>query len=186
MDMPDRRGSGSRRTPEPLYLAIARVVKPFGVRGELKLEVLTGSPDRLGRLSHVYVGESATPHKVVHFRWHGDELLLRLSDVRDRDAAEELRGQLVQIAREDAVPLDPGEFYEHQIIGLSVVTTDGEPLGHVVEVLATGANDVYVVQGPRGEILLPARVEVVRAIDLDAGIITVTLLPGLLPASHEA
>jgi 16S rRNA processing protein RimM len=92
-----------------------------------------------------------------------------------------LRGQLVQIAREEAVPLQAGQFYEHQIVGLSVVTADGHALGQVVEVLATGANDVYVVLGPRGEILLPARAEVVRAIDLDAGTMTVVLLPGLTP-----
>jgi len=58
-----------------------------------------------------------------------------------------LRGQLVQIAREEAAPLQAGHFYEHQIVGLSVVTVDGQALGQVVEVLATGANDVYVVQG---------------------------------------
>jgi 16S rRNA processing protein RimM len=159
---------------------VARVLKPWGVRGELKLEVLTDFPEKLGRLSHVYLGPEAVPHPVARFHWHSSELLLLLADVRDRDAAEALRGQLVQIAREDAVPLEAGQFYEHQIIGLSVVTTEGKSLGQVVEVLATGANDVYVVQGHLGEILLPARVEVVREIDLDAGTMTVALLPGLL------
>ena len=157
------------------------MLKPWGVRGELKLEVLTGFPDRLGRLKRVYVGPAATPHAVTCFRWHSGDLLLQLEDVGDRTTAEALRGQLVQIAREDAVPLEPGQFYEHQIVGLAVVTAEGEPLGQVVQVLATGANDVYVVQGPRGEVLLPARVEVVRDIDLDAGTMTVALLPGLLP-----
>lgn len=162
-------------------MAIARVQKPWGVRGELKLEVLTGFPDQLGRLKHVYLGEEAVQHDVVRFRRHGDELLLQLADVCDRNGAEPLHGQLVQIAREEAAPLQAGQFYEHQIVGLSVVTVDGHALGEVVEVLATGANDVYVVQGLRGEILLPARVEVVRAIDLDAGTMTVSLLPGLMP-----
>jgi 16S rRNA processing protein RimM len=180
MDTPDLRGSGKRRVPEPRFLAIARVVKPWGVRGELKLEVLTGFPDQLGRLTRVYLGPEAAPHTVARFHWHSGELLVQLADVRDRNAAELLRDQLVQIAREDAIPLEPGQFYEYQIIGLNVITTDGEPLGQVVEVLSTGANDVYVVQGPRGEVLLPARAEVVRAIDLDAGTMTVTLLPGLL------
>jgi 16S rRNA processing protein RimM len=151
------------------------------VRGELKLEVLTGFPEQLGRLKRVYLGSEAIPHKVTRFSWHGDELLLLLADVHDRDAADELRGQLVQITRQDAMPLEPGQFYEYQIVGLKVVTHEGEPLGQVVEVIATGANDVYVVQGPRGEVLLPARVEVVREIDLEAGTITVTPLPGLLP-----
>jgi 16S rRNA processing protein RimM len=162
-------------------LVVARVLKPRGVCGELELEVLTGFPEKLGRLKRVYLGEGAVPHDVAHFRWHGDDLLLQLADIRDRNAAETLRSQIVQIARQEAVPLEPGQFYEHQIIGLNVVTIEGEPLGQVVEVLATGANDVYVVQGPRGEVLLPARVEVVRAIDLDTGTMTVKLLPGLLP-----
>ena len=161
-------------------MAIARVVKPWGLRGELKLQVLTGFPDQLARLKRVYLGPEAVPYTVVHFHWHSGELLMQLTDVRDRNAAEMLRDQLVQIAREDATPLEPGQFYEYQIVGLSVVTRDGEPLGQVVEVLSTGANDVYIVQGPRGEVLLPARAEVVRAIDLDAGTMTVTLLPGLL------
>ena len=161
-------------------MAIGRVVKPWGARGDLKLQVLTGFPDQLGRLKHVYLGPEAVPYTVARFRWHSGELLLRLTDVGDRNAAELLRDQLVQIAREDATPLEPGQFYEYQIVGLNVVTTDGEPLGQVAEVLSTGANDVYVVQGPRGEVLLPARIEVVRAIDLDAGTMTVTLLPGLV------
>jgi 16S rRNA processing protein RimM len=128
----------------------------------------------------VYLGPEAVQYTVARFRWHSGELLLQLADVRDRNAAEMLRDQLVQIAREDATPLEPGQFYEYQIVGLNVVTTDGEPLGQVAEVLSTGANDVYIVQGPRGEVLLPARAEVVQAIDLDAGTMTVTLLPGLL------
>ena len=180
MDRPDSRGSGKQCVPEPRFLAIARVVKPWGVRGEIKLEVLTGFPDQIERLKRVYVGSKAVPHDVAHFHWHSGELLLQLADVRDRNAAELLRGQLVQIPHEEAVPLKPGEYYERQIIGLHVTTTEGEPLGQVVEVLATGANDVYVVQGPRGQVLLPARVEVVRSIDLEAGTMTVTLLPGLI------
>jgi len=83
---------------------------------------------------------------VVRFRWHADELSCSC-DVCDRNRADSLRGQLVQVAREEAVPLQAGQFYEHQIVGLNVVTADGQALGQVVEVLATGANDVYVVQG---------------------------------------
>lgn len=180
MNISNKGGSGRPRAPEPRYLSIARIVRPWGVRGEMKLEVLTSFPDKLDRLERVYLGPDAVPHRVEHFRWHSGDLHLRLSDVRDIDAAEALRNQLVQIPFEAAVPLGPGEFYEHQIIGLNVVTTEGEPLGQVVEVMATGANDVYVVQGPRGQVLLPARAEVVRKIDLEAGAMTVTLLPGLL------
>lgn len=176
----DSRGSGKQRIPGPRFLAVARVVKPWGVRGEMKLEVLTGFPDQIGRLKRVYLGAKAVSHDVTRFYWHSGALLVQLADVRDRAAAELLRDQLVQIPVEDAVPLRPGEYYEHQIIGLNVATTEGEPLGQVVEVLATGANDVYVVLGPRGQVLLPARAEVIRSIDLEAGTMTVTLLPGLV------
>ena len=180
MDLLSTGGSGRQHVPEPRYLSVARIVRPWGVHGEMKLEVLTDFPDQLGRLKRVYLGPDAVPHEVQRFRWHSDELHLLLSDVRDGGAAEALRGQLVQIPLEEAVPPGPGEFYEHQVVGLSVVTTEGEPLGEVTEVMATGANDVYVVQGRRGEVLLPARAEVVRSIDLEAGTMTVTLLPGLL------
>ncbi len=104
-----------------------------------------------------------------------------MDDVRDRNSAEELRGHLVQVRSQEAAPLGPGEYYEHQILGLNVVTTGGEALGRVAEILETGANDVYVVHGPRGEILLPARKEVIQDINLEAGRMTVILLPGLLP-----
>ncbi len=181
MNRPFKRGSGSRRVPEPHYLAVARVERPWGIRGECKCEVLTSFPDKLGRLVRVYLGPHAAPYDVAHFRWHAGALLVKLAGVDDRNAAEALRGQLVQIAREDAVEIEPGQYYEHQILGLDVVTEGGQPLGQVVEVLSTGANDVYVVQGPRGEILLPARAEVVRQIDLAANRMTVALLPGLLP-----
>ena len=180
MDTPDSRGSGKRRIPEPRFLAVARVVKPWGVRGEMKLEVLTGFPDQLDRLKRVYLGPRPCRTTWRAFTGTAASCSCNWPTCATATRQKLLRDQLVQIAREDAMPLEPGQFYEHQIVGLSVVTTDGEPLGQVVEVLATGANDVYVVQGPRGEVLLPARVEVVRAIDLDAGTMTVTLLPGLV------
>jgi 16S rRNA processing protein RimM len=72
-----------------------------------------------------------------------------------------------------------GEFYAREVIGLKVRTVEGEELGEVTEILVTGANDVYVVKGERGEILLPARVEVIKGIDVEVGIMTVELLPGL-------
>jgi 16S rRNA processing protein RimM len=77
------------------------------------------------------------------------------------------------------VPLPSGRYYQRQIIGLGVVTDEGESLGEVVDILETGANDVYVVQGAQGEILLPAISSVIRQIDLDAGCLTVHLLEGL-------
>ena len=176
-------GSGRQRTPEPRYLSIARIIRPWGVRGEMKLDVLTGFPDKLDRIERVYLGPDAVPHRVAHFRWHSGELHLLLSDVRDIDAAEALRNQLVQIPLEAAVPLGPGEFYEHQIIGLQAWTSGGTHLGEIVDILYSPANDVYVVQGisplPR-EILIPVIAGVVQKVDLKAGQLVVELPEGLL------
>lgn len=87
---------------------------------------------------------------------------------------------LVQVPVEEAVPLDPDEYYHFQIIGVNVETEAGESLGKVVQVLETGANDVFVVRGPLGEVLLPAIDEVVRGLDLATGRMVVHLLPGLI------
>ncbi len=178
-----QRGSGMRPTqPEPRYLAVGRIVRPHGVRGELRMELLTDYPDQLSRLKMVYVGERYVAFELAGVRLHQKVALIKLEGCEDRDAAEMLRGQLVYIKREDAVPLEPNEFYEHQVCGLKVTLTSGESLGEVVEVFTLpGANDVLVVHGPRGEVLIPVIEDVIVAIDLEAGQIRIHPMPGLLP-----
>jgi 16S rRNA processing protein RimM len=174
------RGSGShKRRPEPRFLAIGRVVRPFGIRGELKVELLTEYPEQLGRLRTVYLGPQAEPRTVEGVRLHQDAALFKLVGCDDRTTAEALRGVLVQIAWEDAVPLEEDEYYEHQIVGLTVVEEDGTLLGRVTEIISTGANDVYVVVGPEGELLLPAIESVILEIDLEADQMVVHMLDGL-------
>jgi 16S rRNA processing protein RimM len=174
------RGSGaSRRRPEPHYLAIGRVARPFGLGGELKVDLLTDYPEQLVRLRTVYLGSEVEPWEVEGVRLHKGGALFKLSGCDDRDAADVLRGALVQIAREDAVPLEEGEYYEHQIVGMTVVEQDGTLLGKVTEIISTGANDVYVVVGPDGELLLPAIESVILEIDLDADRMVVHMMEGL-------
>jgi len=107
-------------------------------------------------------------------------VLLTLVGVDDRDAAEALRGQWIYVAIEDALPLGEGEYYHFQIVGLQVITAEGEALGRITEILPTGANDVYVIQGPRGEILVPALEGVILNVDLPNGRMIVRLPEGLL------
>jgi 16S rRNA processing protein RimM len=161
------------------FLAIGRVLRPHGVRGELLLETLTDFPEHLDLVDTVYLGEPAQPHPLAGARRHRGRLLIRLAGCLDRDAAEAFRGQLVQIRQADVPPPPPGRYYQHQIIGLSVITDEGEALGDVAEILETGANDVYVVNGPSGEVLLPALQSVIRQIDLEAKRMTVHLPEGL-------
>jgi 16S rRNA processing protein RimM len=87
---------------------------------------------------------------------------------------------LVQIPVEEAVPLEKGEYYFFQLVGVRVETEGGEWLGQIVDVIETGANDVYVVHGPRGEVLLPAIDDVILDLDLESKQMVVHLIPGLL------
>jgi 16S rRNA processing protein RimM len=170
---PSPQGSG------PSFLAVARIRRPFGVKGELLLEVLTDFPNRLMQNESFFIGGDRRSYAVESVRRHGREMLLRLKGIPDRDSADRLRGEILYIRVDDLPPLPSGVYYLHQIEGLEVFTEDGERLGRVKEILKTGANDVYVVQGDKGEILLPAIPQVVREVRLEEGRMVVRLMEGL-------
>jgi 16S rRNA processing protein RimM len=112
---------------------------------------------------------------------------LKLEDVADRTSAEAFRGADVEVPTEAAMKLPRGQFYWHQVIGLRVedVATH-EILGKVTDILETGANDVYIVRGSRGEVLVPAIKDVIKAIDPAAGHMLIAPLPGMLPPPRTA
>ena len=186
------RGSGAQgRAPEPRYLAVGQIIGVHGVRGELKAQILTDDPRRFDLLARVFVGPDGAepvPYGLEGYRLHQKWILVKLEGVNDRNQAETLRGQLIQVPSEEAIPLEEGEFYEHQIVGMEVWTADGQNLGQVVEILYSPAHQIYVVQGagiqsPKRstrEILIPAVASVVRSIDLETGRILVELPEGLL------
>lgn len=175
-----------RRASEPRFLTIGSVVGVHGLRGELKIQILTEDPHRFGLLKQVYVGledQEPVPIPLLGYRLHKGCALLRLANVEDRTTAETLRGYLIQVPMEEALPLEEGEFYEHQIIGLQVWTVAGENLGEIVDILYTGANEVYVVRSPvpgARELLIPAIADVIYEIDLTGGRLVVELLEGLV------
>ncbi|MCA9959264.1 MAG: 16S rRNA processing protein RimM, partial [Anaerolineales bacterium] len=100
-----------------------------------------------------------------------------------RDAVESLRDAWLQVTEDEAVPLAEGEYFLFQVVGLQVYSDADEYLGKLVDVLETRANNVFVVNGPDGELLLPDIDEVVQEIDFDNGRMIVHLLPGLRPNS---
>ena len=178
-------GVSGAQTPKPRYLLVGRILRPHGVRGELRVGILTDHPDRLAQHAHFYLAHAKSPDKVRRYsvrglRLHKKSLLLKLDGCDDRNAADELRGMLVQIPIEDAVPLEEGEYYLFQLVGVRVEAESGEWLGQIVEVIETGANEVYVVRGPRGEVLLPGVDDVVRELDVESKRMVVRLMPGLL------
>jgi 16S rRNA processing protein RimM len=160
---------------------VAQVLAPHAIHGELKCRIVTDFPKQRFKRGNVVIinGEE---HIVQAGRIQGQIVLLKLAEVTDRDAAETLRGKDVLIRREDAVQLPKGQFFWHEVIGLTVIdSTTDQPLGRVAEILETGANDVYIVKSAVGkEILVPAIKDVVKSIEPDTGRMLIVPLPGMI------
>jgi len=152
----------------PQRLSIGRIVGAHGVRGAVKLRIWTHFPERIPELGHVYLDDEPTPRRLLRAQLLGDIALLQIEGISTRNDAEALRGTVVRIDRSQAAPLGEDEYYHFEILGLRVVDEEGHDLGTVVEILETGANDVYVVQRPDGsELLLPAIRSVILEVDLE-------------------
>ncbi len=152
-----------------------------GIRGELKCRVVTDFPARRFKRGNTVLirGE---PHTIQAARVQGATVLLKLADIADRDVAAALRGADVEVPAEQAVSLPKGQFFWHQVIGLRVEdAATHELLGEVTDIIETGANDVYIVRGQKGEILVPAIKDVVKQIDPATGRMLIQPMPGMLP-----
>jgi 16S rRNA processing protein RimM len=162
----------------PGYVAVARVLGAWGARGAVKVDLL-GPAKVLARGRTVSI--AGHTREIEGFGRTGRLFHVTLSGVGDRETARSLRDKFLQVRESELDPLPPGEYYRFQLIGLTVRGIDGDHLGSVTDVLGTPENDVYVVNGPYGEVLIPAVDDVVRQVDLGAGVITVEIVPGLLP-----
>lgn len=151
---------------------------PWGLRGEIKVEVLSDYPQRFVPKARVLV--KGVPLEIERSRAGAAALVLKLASIDSREQAEGLRDQLLEVPASELMPLQPGEYFVHQVLGLQVVTTEGRDLGQVTEVLRTGSNDVYLVRQGSQEFLIPAIADVVQQIDLDARQMVIEVVPGLL------
>jgi 16S rRNA processing protein RimM len=180
--LPDLQPAGSPSSGEPVFLAVGKLGRPHGVRGEIFLHILTDFPERLIPGVKVFLGPDYQPVEIIGQRWHRNALLLTLAGYRTPEAVAELTNQYLYVRAEDRPALPEGEYYHHEMIGLQVVDEHKQLLGTLSQILETGANDVYVVIPPQGaEILLPAIEDVILEINLDQRQMVVRLLPGLLP-----
>ena len=175
-------GNGERGDPFDGWIIIGRVRGPHGVRGEVRVEVLTDFPDRFQTFKRLYVGDAHAPYDVERARFTPKGVLLKLAGVDYRDRARFLARSYVALPESELAPLPAGSFHHHQIKGIKVFADDVGFLGTVAEIITTGSNDVYIVRNEDGgEILLPATAEVVRTIDVETQRIDVNLIPGLIP-----
>lgn len=163
-----------------MRVVVGRIGRPHGVRGEVTVEPRTDEPE----IHFCAGGTLLTPTgtlRIESAKWHSGRLLLAFEGVCDRTGAEGLRNTMLEIERDpDVRPDDPEEFYDHQLVGLDVVTVEGDAVGVVSEVLHLPAQDVLSVTGPDGEVLVPFVMAVVPQIDLDARRILIDPPPGLL------
>ncbi len=164
--------------PREGYTALGVVLRPHGLKGEVRVFAFAeGAPNlQVGR--RATIGEQE--YRVVTARPDKEAWVLRLSGVGSREDAEAIRGGLMEAPDEDVERDDEESYFIHELVGIEVFTEAGERLGRITEVLQPGANDVYVVSGDRGEVLIPAIGEVVRAVDVGARVMRITPLPGLL------
>lgn len=163
-------------------MAVGRIVGPHGVHGEIKVEVLTDFPERFAAGAELWLEGEDEPCRVLSVRPHRDFLLLLLDCIPTRGDAEMMQGRQLVVPRHLANPLPNDEYYSDEIKGLAVVSETGKELGVVVDVWWTaGANEVYVVEGDYGEILLPAIAQVIQEVDLQNQKLVVKLMPGLIP-----
>ena len=174
--------------PAPLrdIFHIGQVTAPHGVKGEVRVHVLSEAADRFRGLSGCLLvspdGKDRCPVRILQMRGaSGNLVILTLEDVNGREAAEKLRGWYLSVPREEALPLQDGEYFISDLIGCVVFGEAEGELGRVRDVLKTGANDVYLVRRPHGkDLLVPATRQVVRSVDIEGRRIVVALPDGLL------
>lgn len=164
-------------------VTIGKILKPRGIRGELKVLSLTDIPDRFESLEAVYVHASGTESLRVgieHVSYYKDFVYLRFKGYNSIEKAQELVGALLQVDRSESPELPEGLFYRFEIIDAEVYTDDERYLGKVVDILETGASDVYVVRDGKQEYLIPSNPDVVTEIDRERRKIRVHPPEGLL------
>ncbi|MCI8335773.1 MAG: 16S rRNA processing protein RimM [Peptococcaceae bacterium] len=168
------------KTDKTDKINVGKIIGVHGIKGQVKVEVLTDNPARFACGSRLFCEKTGTCLTVEGASPHKEILLVKFAEVENRDMAEALASSYLQVDRKDVAPLPDGVYYYFQIEGLDVYT-EGEYFGKVISVQATGANDIYNVKMTNGKIIaLPALDWVIKKIDLEAGTMEVDIPEGLL------
>jgi len=162
----------------PQFIPIARVLAPWGIRGEVKVQSMTDFSDRFTCGETVYL--RGLPVKIESSRLQAKLFILKIATIDSRDKAEAIRGLFLEMPSDWIHPLSEGQYYRFQLMGLKVLSTEGKPLGRVSDIIQTGSNDVYEISFDEGKFLIPATDEVVKSIDIDNGCMVIELMKGLI------
>lgn len=165
---------------EPVYLTVGFLRRPHGLQGEMIMDLRTDFPERMKSGRKLLVGKEYKPMTLASARPHQKGMLVRFKGIETPEEAGQYRNQWVYIESKDAPELPEGQVYQHELLGYQVVNENARPLGELVEILETGANNVYVVKDETGhELLLPAIPAVVLNIDPERRVMRVHVLEGL-------
>ena len=166
---------------EPVLLG--KIMAPHGVRGQLRVFLFSGEYASIDGLKTVMLqapNRTRETFEVAGTAHHGKKFLLALKNFDDVNQVLHLAGRELYVNADQLPVLSEGEYYWRDLVGLQVVTAEGESLGTLTEIIATGSNDVYVVQGGDREYLIPALEDVVREINLVDRVMKVSPPEGLL------
>lgn len=163
------------------YLECAKIINMHGIKGEMKLESFCDSPRVLASLKRVFMERNGEyiEYKVIRASVFKDLVIMGIEGVDDIDSAALLKNKMLYASRED-FKLKEGTYFIADLEGLDVIdNTSGELLGKIREVIFRGANDIYVVDTPYGERMIPAVDQFVKRVDLDTGVY-IEQIPGLI------
>ncbi len=166
-------------------IRVGIVIKPHGIRGELKVKPLTDFPNRFHSLSEIYMipigGDSSFSAKIDGVRIHQDRVLIKLNCINSISEAEAVIGYEICINREECVDLPSGFYYAFDLIGLKVLSLEGEYVGTVADVLSSPAQDLLIVKKKNeNKVMIPLVSEIVKDISIDQKRIIIQNLQGLL------
>ena len=159
-------------------MAVGWVLGVHGSRGQVPVRVHSDAPHRFDPGQTLYCED--TPLRIIEASGRlANRVVLRFDGINSPASARLLAGKWLTVPQEQVDELPEGEYFHFQLIGLRVFTSSGEDLGSLTEIIETGSNDVYVIEGPGGQLLLPAIASVVLDVDLERGAMTVSLMEGL-------
>jgi 16S rRNA processing protein RimM len=180
---PSENPESETESPDSDYITIGRIIAPWGTRGKVKVQMETVFPQRFSPGEQVFV--DGRPMTIAGVSWQRGRPMVRFSTIDSVKDAQQLRGKPIEIRQNQVQPLPEDHYYHYQLIGLEVRTTGGEHLGKIREIIAGQSNDVYVVPGKKGDILIPAIEDVVRSVDLEHGFMEIEPIAGLLELNRK-
>lgn len=165
----------------PEFVAIGYVKRAHGINGRVLVESLTDNPTRFETLSDVHVEIDGTRRlfRLEKCSAASNGWLVKFEGVDDRNEAESLKGGYLQIETGDLPALEEGSYHVTDLTGVEVYTTSGDLLGTLTEILKYPANDIWIVEGDRGRLMLPAIRNVIKKVDIPGKRMEVELLNGL-------